>query len=65
MRWVAVALYLVEVQHLMAIGIALVSAVCYAIAAVLQQREASRHDKHGLELIFDLLRRPRWWLAVT
>jgi drug/metabolite transporter (DMT)-like permease len=49
----------------MAIGIALVSAVCYAIAAVLQQREASRHDKHGLELIFDLLRRPRWWLAVS
>jgi drug/metabolite transporter (DMT)-like permease len=61
----AAALYLVEVQHLMAIGIALVSAVCYAIAAVLQQREASRHDKHGLELIFDLLRRPRWWLAVS
>ncbi len=59
------SIYLVEVQHLIAIGIALVSAVCYAIAAVLQQREASRHDKHGLELIFDLLRRPRWWLAVT
>ncbi len=52
-------------QHLMAIGIALISAVCYAIAAVLQQQEASRHDKHGLALIFDLLRRPRWWLAVT
>jgi drug/metabolite transporter (DMT)-like permease len=59
------ALYRGDVQHLMAIGIALVSAVCYAIAAVLQQREASRHDQHGLQLIFDLLRRPRWWLAVT
>jgi drug/metabolite transporter (DMT)-like permease len=53
------------VQHLIAIGVALLSAVCYAIAAVLQQREAARHDKHGLELIFDLLRRPRWWLAVS
>jgi drug/metabolite transporter (DMT)-like permease len=49
----------------LAIGVALISAMCYAIAAVLQQREAARHDKHGLELIFDLLRRPRWWLAVT
>jgi drug/metabolite transporter (DMT)-like permease len=52
-------------QHLIAIGIALLSAVCYAIAAVLQQREAARHDMHGLELIFSLLRRPRWWMAVT
>lgn len=51
--------------HLIAIGIALTSAVCYALAAVLQQREASRHDKHGLALILDLLRRPRWWLAVA
>jgi drug/metabolite transporter (DMT)-like permease len=53
------------VQHQTAIVIALVSAACYALAAVLQQREAARHDKHGLDLIFDLLRRPRWWLAVT
>jgi drug/metabolite transporter (DMT)-like permease len=52
-------------QHLIAIGVALLSAVCYAVAAVLQQREASRHDMHGLELIFSLLRRPRWWMAVT
>ncbi len=59
------AIYRGEVQHLIAIGIALVSAVCYAVAAVLQQREASRHDKHGIELILDLLRRPRWWLAIT
>ena len=65
MRSAAVALYRGAVQHLIAIGIALLSAVCYAVAAVLQQREASRHDMHGLELIFSLLRRPRWWMAVT
>jgi drug/metabolite transporter (DMT)-like permease len=60
-----VAPYRVAVQYLLAIGVALCSAVCYAIAAVLQQREASRHDMHGLKLIFSLLRRPRWWMAVT
>jgi drug/metabolite transporter (DMT)-like permease len=61
----AVAPYRVAVQYLIAIGVALSSAVCYAIAAVLQQREASRHDMHGLKLILSLLRRPRWWMAVT
>ena len=65
MRPAAVAPYRVAVQYLIAIGVALSSAVCYAIAAVLQQREASRHDMHGLQLIFSLLRRPRWWMAVT
>jgi drug/metabolite transporter (DMT)-like permease len=64
-RPAAVAPYRVAVQYLIAIGVALSSAVCYAIAAVLQQREASRHDMHGLQLIFSLLRRPRWWMAVT
>ena len=64
-RPAAVAPYRGAVQYLIAIGVALSSAVCYAIAAVLQQREASRHDMHGLELIFSLLRRPRWWMAVT
>ena len=59
------SLYRGGVPHLIAIAVALVSAVCYAIAAVLQQREASRHDQHGLALILDLLRRPRWWAAVT
>jgi drug/metabolite transporter (DMT)-like permease len=53
------------VSHLAAIAIALLSAVCYALAAVLQRREASRHERHGLELILELLRRPRWWMAVT
>ncbi len=52
-------------SHLVAIAVALLSAVCYAFAAVLQQREASRHEQHGLELILDLLRRPRWWMAIT
>ena len=65
MRPAAAAPYRVAVQYLIAIGVALSSAVCYAIAAVLQQREASRHDMHGLKLIFSLLRRPRWWMAVT
>lgn len=51
--------------HLIAIGIALLSAVCYAISAVLQQREAARHDERGLALIVSLLRRPRWWLAIV
>jgi drug/metabolite transporter (DMT)-like permease len=64
-RPVVVAPYRGAVQYLIAIGVALSSAVCYAIAAVLQQREASRHDMHGLALIFSLLRRPRWWMAVT
>jgi drug/metabolite transporter (DMT)-like permease len=64
-RPAAVAPYRVAVQYLIAIGVALSSAVCYAIAAVLQQREASRHDMHGLTLILSLLRRPRWWMAVT
>jgi drug/metabolite transporter (DMT)-like permease len=64
-RPAAVAPYRVAVQYLIAIGVALSSAVCYAIAAVLQQREASRHDMHGLKLILSLLRRPRWWMAVT
>lgn len=65
MRPASVAPYRVAVQYLIAIGVALSSAVCYAIAAVLQQREASRHDMHGLKLILSLLRRPRWWMAVT
>lgn len=51
--------------HLIAVAVALLSAVCYAVAAVLQQREAARHDQHGLTLILDLLRRPRWWMAVS
>jgi drug/metabolite transporter (DMT)-like permease len=58
------------VQHpAVAIGVALASAGCYAVAAVLQQREASRDeadaDAGGLTLFSRLLRRPRWWLAVS
>jgi hypothetical protein len=52
-----------------AIGVALASAGCYAVAAVLQQREATRHEEDitagGFELFGRLVRRPRWWLAVT
>jgi drug/metabolite transporter (DMT)-like permease len=61
----APAVYLCGVGHLIAIGVALLSAGCYAIAAVLQQREASRHDEDGLRLVTTLLRRPAWWMAVT
>lgn len=57
-------------QHpAVAIGVALASAGCYAVAAVLQQREASRHESDaevgGLALFGRLIRRPRWWLAVS
>ena len=52
-----------------AIGIALTSTSCYAVAAVLQQREATRHEEDtgvgGVELFLRLVRRPRWWLAVS
>lgn len=59
------SLYRGGVPHVIAIAVALLSAVCYALAAVLQQQEASRHDQHGVALILDLLRRPRWWAAVS
>lgn len=52
-------------HHLLAIAIALLSAGCYALAAVLQQREASRHDLGGLSLITRLLGRRAWWGAVA
>jgi len=63
-------LYRGVVQHpAVAIGVALTSAGCYAVAAVLQQREASRHESDGevggLALFGRLVRRPRWWLAVS
>lgn len=52
-----------------AIGVALASAGCYAVAAVLQQREATRHESDatagGLALFGRLIRRPRWWIAVS
>lgn len=51
----------------MAILVALLSAGCYAVAAVLQQREAALHEREvgGLALFGRLVRRPRWWLAVV
>jgi drug/metabolite transporter (DMT)-like permease len=63
-------LYRGAVQHpAVAIGVALASAGCYAVAAVLQQREASRHESDtevgGFALFGRLVRRPRWWLAVS
>lgn len=63
-------LYRVGVAHpAVAIGAALSSAGCYAVAAVLQQREATRHEEDatagGVDLFLRLIRRPRWWVAVS
>ncbi|HEX8518400.1 MAG TPA: DMT family transporter [Pseudonocardia sp.] len=49
----------------LAVGLALASAVCYALSAALQHHEASRQDGHGLGLLKALLRRPRWCAAVA
>jgi len=47
-----------------AVVVALLSTVCYATSAVLQELEASRQET-ATRLIRRLLRRPRWWLAVV
>ena len=47
----------------LAIGLALASAVCYAVSAALQHHEASRQFEYGLGLMRVLLRRPRWCTA--
>lgn len=52
-------------QILLAVALALVSALCYAAAAVLQQREASIHVAGGLDLIGRLARRRGWWAAMA
>jgi len=46
-----------------AIVVAVLSTVCYATSAVLQETEASRQVL-AAGLIRQLVRRPRWWLAV-
>ena len=48
-----------------AIVVALASAVCYAVAAVVQQREAEGHRVGGLRLLADLAARPWWWATVA
>jgi drug/metabolite transporter (DMT)-like permease len=52
------------VQILVAVGLALVSAVSYACSAVLQQREAARHAAGGVALVGRLVRTPAWWAAM-
>ena len=46
-----------------ALGLALLSTACYAVSAVLQEREASRTNVGGA-LVWQLARRPWWCLAV-
>lgn len=48
----------------LAVGLALASAVCYAVSAALQHHEASRQTARGLGLVRALVRRPRWCAAV-
>ena len=47
----------------LALGLALLSTGCYAVSAVLQEREASRAAVGGA-LVWQLARRPWWCLAV-
>ncbi|GAA5115704.1 DMT family transporter [Pseudonocardia adelaidensis] len=48
----------------LAVALALASAVCYALSAVLQEREASRQQAGGLALVARLARRRGWWAAI-
>jgi drug/metabolite transporter (DMT)-like permease len=48
-----------------AVVLAVASAVCYALSAVLQEREASRQQAGGLALVARLVRRRGWWAAIT
>lgn len=49
---------------LSAVLVALLSAACYAVSAVLQQRQASRQTEGGAGLMLRLACQPVWWLAV-
>lgn len=48
-----------------AAALAVLSCVCYAMSAVMQQQEACRPGPDGRGLVIQLIRRPRWWLAVS
>jgi hypothetical protein len=50
---------------LSAVVVALLSAVCYAVSAVLQQRQAARQDRGGAALVLRLACQPLWWVAVA
>lgn len=47
-----------------AVALAVLSTGCYATSAVLQEQEASRQVA-AARLVRGLIRRPRWWLAVS
>lgn len=49
---------------LSAVLVALLSAACYAVSAVVQERQASRQAEGGASLVLRLARQPMWWLAV-
>ncbi len=52
-------------MHLqIAVVLAVASAFCYALSAVLQEREASRQEAGGLALVASLVRRRGWWAAI-
>jgi len=53
------------VQLVGAVALALTSAVCYAVSAVIQQWEVSRSAAGGLGLLAGLVRRRRWWAALA
>jgi drug/metabolite transporter (DMT)-like permease len=48
-----------------AVVLAVASAVCYALSAVLQEREVSRQHAGGLTLVARLVRRRGWWAAIA
>ncbi|WP_214406590.1 DMT family transporter [Pseudonocardia lacus] len=50
----------------LAVALALTSAACYALSAVLQHHEASRQPESGVAtLMIALMRRKGWWAAQT
>lgn len=48
-----------------AVVLAVLSTCCYAMSAVLQEREAAGQDVRGVRLVARLTRRPWWWFAVA
>jgi len=55
----------VFVQILLAVALAVASAVCYSASAVLQHREAAAHQSGGLHLVARLAQRRGWWIAIA
>ncbi len=49
----------------LAVFLALLAALLFAIAAVAQQKEASTADAHGARLFLALVKSPRWWAGTV